>query len=322
MDILLTSLSSDTDGDGYPDSMITYTYDSDGNLNGHYNYDTDGDGYPDSINTDIDYFLGGEGNDTFKGSLSDDVLVGGEGRDRVDYRHSNYPITGNLSANIATGGDAKGDIFDSIESLDGSQFNDLLIGDTNANRLYGFKGDDTLVGNDGDDYLSGQHGADSLEGRAGKDRLLGGSGADNLMGDADNDFLAGGKGDDSLSGTSLSANRVGEIDRLQGNSGADTFVLGTDNTAFYDDGDNSSNGVADYALILDFDPTEDLIQLSGTETYYLDADPQGTLSGMGVFMENDGTAGFSSEDELVAVLKDSTLTAGVIDNSTAGFELV
>ena len=66
---------------------------------------------------------------------------------------------------------------------------------------------------------------------------------DTLLGDAGNDLL----------------DEVGQIDYLQGNSEADLFALGTDTTALYDDGDDVSNDINDYALIPDFEQSGDLI---------------------------------------------------------------
>ena len=317
----------DYDGDGDPDLLITGR-DGDRNPSATIYQNNsvpafDNSGRDQLDGTDAAEILdGGENNDTLNGSLGADDLIGGGGRDRAIYRNSAAAVTVDLSTNTASGGDAEGDTFDSIESVDGSNFDDALTGDDNENRLYGRNGDDTLIDNAGDDYLSGQGGADSLTAGAGLDRLLGGSGNDTLAGEADSDMLAGGMGDDSLTGASTTTNGVGEIDRMQGNAGADIFVLGTTTTAFYDDGDNSSNGLGDYGLIFGFDVAEDVIELSSSQTYYLDENPLGTVSGTGIFIDDDGTAGFSSNDELVGLLQDVSLAAGEITGATTGFDLV
>ena len=151
---------------------------------------------------------------------------------------------------------------------------------------------------------------------------MGGDGNDTLLGEAGNDILAGGSGDDSLTGASTTTNGLGEIDRLYGEAGADSFVLGTATTAFYDDGDNTNHGIADYALIHDFDDTEDIIELYSGETYYLDANPFGTISGQGIFIDNDGTGGLTADDELIGLLDGTSLPAGQITGSTPGFSFV
>jgi Ca2+-binding RTX toxin-like protein len=78
----------------------------------------------------------------------------------------------NLGAGTGVGGDAQGDTFDSIESLSGSLFNDILTGNTAAN---------TLTGADGADRLSGGGGADTLKGGVGHDIMTGGGAADKFV---------------------------------------------------------------------------------------------------------------------------------------------
>jgi len=70
-----------------------------------------------------------------------------------------------------------------IENVNGSQGDDLLIGDNQANNLVGNAGNNILVGNGGDD---------SLTGGAGNDILIGGLGADTLTGNAGDDIVIGG----------------------------------------------------------------------------------------------------------------------------------
>ncbi|MGL5880634.1 MAG: beta strand repeat-containing protein, partial [Xenococcaceae cyanobacterium] len=143
-----------------------------------------------------------------------------------------------------------------------------------------------------------------------------------LTGDASNDTLSGGSGNDRLVGTNATSKGVNEIDRLLGNLGNDVFVLGTNTTSFYDDGNNTNKGINDYALIVDFNPANDAIELFGSNSYYLATNPINTPVGMGIFIDNDGTSGVSSKDESIAILANSTLSAGAITNSTAGFSFV
>jgi len=81
-----------------------------------------------------------------------------------------------------------------IENADGSDGNDLIIGNSVANILngnggadtiYGEEGNDNLIGGDGDDTLYGGDGDDTLKGGAGADVLTGGSGADIFIVDDD-----------------------------------------------------------------------------------------------------------------------------------------
>src|SRR5688572_12442148 len=101
-------------------------------------------------------FEGFGGNDILEGRGGADILVGGTGSDTASYETSpaavsvtvNNPTTGAFSA---TGGDAQGDVLDSIENLAGSRFNDTLRGSSNANVLAGGRGNDTLDGQAGID---------------------------------------------------------------------------------------------------------------------------------------------------------------------------
>lgn len=69
--------------------------------------------------------------------------------------------------------------------LHGGSGNDLLIGSSENDRLYGGDGADVLKGGTGDDFLSGGAGNDRLYGNDGLDQLNGGSGNDLLSQDGD-----------------------------------------------------------------------------------------------------------------------------------------
>ena len=174
-------------------------------------------------------------------------------------------------------------------------------------------GADSIAGGVGDDYLSGQNGNDEITGDLGLDRLLGGG----------DDILAGGAGADSLTGSNATANAA-EIDRLMGGADADMFALGNSIAAFYNDGDLASNGMDNYALIEDFDVTEDIIELFGGQeiSYYLEASPMGTPAGMAIYIDDDATVGTSDTDEMIGLIEGSTMAAGAIDGTTTGFMMV
>lgn len=67
---------------------------------------------------------------------------------------------------------------------------------------------------------------------------------DTILGLAGNDTLNGSEGNDILQGSSLTA--AEEIDILTGETGSDTFVLGTPARVFYDDGNNTTVGVSTF----------------------------------------------------------------------------
>ena len=56
-------------------------------------------------------------------------LTAARGSDTAAYTGSAVAVTVNLGTNTATGGDAEGDTFTSIENLAGSAFDDTLTGD-------------------------------------------------------------------------------------------------------------------------------------------------------------------------------------------------
>ena len=169
--------------------------------------------------TGDDTLLGGDGADSLYGAADDDLLDGGTGSDRLDggsgidtatYEQSIQAVTVNLATGTGTGGDAQGDILQSIENVTGSAYGDTITGNTHANTLSGGEGDDVLDGGGGNDVLYGGDGNDTLTGGSssggkntvigGHDELHGGAGADALFGGADDDVLDGGIGDDVLDG--------------------------------------------------------------------------------------------------------------------------
>lgn len=146
----------------------------------------------DLIGTDFDDVLigdlgdnridGGLGDDSLWAGGGDDILNGGPGSDLLQGQAGTDTATyeteaGPVGANLATGAGwkgAAGDTLVSIENLTGSDFDDTLLGDGNANVLQGRSGDDTLLGRAGNDILRGGTGADILDGQAGDDVLTGG----------------------------------------------------------------------------------------------------------------------------------------------------
>lgn len=124
---------------------------------------------------------------------------------------------------------------------------------------------------------------------------------DTILGLAGNDTLNGSEGNDILQGSSLTI--VGEIDILTGGTGSDTFVLGTPAKVFYDDGNDTTNGTGDYALITDFNPNVDVIQLGWSkDNYILGAVPEGLPEGTAIFLDKPG----DEPDELIAIVQGVT----------------
>ncbi|MEM6449504.1 MAG: NF038122 family metalloprotease [Cyanobacteria bacterium P01_D01_bin.105] len=91
----------------------------------------------------------------------------------------------------------------------------------------------------------------------------GAEGNDFLYGGIGSDTLEGGGGNDVLEGSDAIAAGYLEQDLLSGGLGSDTFILGNTDQAYYLGG-----GTQDYALITDFDASEDIVQLHGSASDY------------------------------------------------------
>jgi len=229
-----------------------------------------GSAYNDLIIGDAaaNYLAGGDGDDTLEGMAGADTLDGGTGNNTASYAHAGIVsnvgvgIVATLTANLTDSsgnpiigtGDAAGDVYINIQNLQGSAFNDKLIGDANNNILSGGDGNDTLEGMGGNNTLDGGDGNDtasyahagaavtaSLVTNAGN--IAGGLGSDifisieNLEGSAFNDLLTGDANANILTGG-------GGNDTLIGGGGADTLIggAGTD-TASYANASQNTSGI-------------------------------------------------------------------------------
>lgn len=158
---------------------------------------------------------------------------------KIDNRDWTVPVrtNGHYLDNVILGGSATNTIY-------GYDGNDSLVGGKSDDYLYGGNDNDTLVGNKGNDYLEGGNGNDSLVGGAGDDRLYGDYGDDTLYGGNGNDYLDvasgtnylnGGNGKDTLSGGYNSDTLIGGDgdDILKGYSGDDYLEGGKNNDTLW-----------------------------------------------------------------------------------------
>jgi Ca2+-binding RTX toxin-like protein len=193
----------------------------------------------------------GAGDDIVEGGLGDDTIDGGAGSDFWSFANAAGGVTVDLAAQTATG--QGNDTIISIENVDGSAFDDVIVGDVNANILNGGDGNDTLSGN-GVDTLDGGNGTDTLSystfgaavtvdldnngaqtsstgdtisnfenvtGTVFADTLFGDANANTITGGDGNDTLNGGDGNDILIGGEGDDFLVGGLgdDNLQGGNG-------------------------------------------------------------------------------------------------------
>lgn len=101
-----------------------------------------------------DLLSGARGADTLDGGAGRDFLNGGDGIDLANYARSNAAVRVNLELNEAMGGHAEGDSLINIENLQGSRFDDVLVGNADANVFIGRAGHDTIHGGAGWDAVS------------------------------------------------------------------------------------------------------------------------------------------------------------------------
>lgn len=169
-----------------------------------------------------DVLNGGAGDDTLIGGAGADTLNGGTGTNTASYAGAAqgvkvYLDTATQAANAL--GDASGDTLVNITNLTGSDHDDTLGADANANVLIGGAGNDTVSYEGTTAGLTASLanvainlGAASGDTYTSIENLTGGSGNDHLYGDANNNILTGGAGNDTLFG----------------GGGVDTFIGGAD----------------------------------------------------------------------------------------------
>ncbi|WP_085733772.1 MULTISPECIES: calcium-binding protein [unclassified Pseudomonas] len=156
------------------------------------------------VGNDSDNIItGGAGNDIFKGGGGADQFIGGAGMDTVSYDDSTVGVTLNLKTGVNSG-IAAGDVYDSIEAISGSKYNDTFIAD---GRVFAFNGG--LGGFDTVDYSSSSA-AVNVDIRPG-------TGLAGVGGDAQGDTLT-------------------EIDKVIGSSFNDTFTAAAISFATFEGG--------------------------------------------------------------------------------------
>ena len=174
-------------------------------------------------NNEANVILGGDGDDRIHPFGGVDFVDGGKGTDILLLNAANGPVTIQLGRGVAGP-----NTFVGIENASGSvNFGDRIFGNSEANLLLGNGGDDLIKGRRGNDTLSGGDGQDRLNGGLGNDSLDGDGDHDRLQGKRGDDILNGGDGDDKLfgnSGDDLLRGGLGN-DTVSGGQGRDIFVL-------------------------------------------------------------------------------------------------
>ena len=296
-----------------------------------------------------DLIEGLAGKDKISGGFGNDFLDGGEGNDTLngDSKFNRGFNRGDRNFNLSEVGDINmknlstklGNNDISRDRSNRLNSNDTQLGGDGDDTLNGGFGSDTQLGGDGNDTLNGdfnfgsdrknrfnsdfgdknkKNQDDNLSSlvKGGNKNQFGSSffGSDDIQfGGNGNDTLNGGFGSDRLTGVG-ETNGFGEIDRLTGGFGKDTFYLGDENHVFY-----HGKGIFDYALITDFRANEDTIVLHGQKSDYVlatieDAD---LPKGIGLYLDRDDFNDLTPQvDELIAVVTQN------ITNFDRGFTFI
>jgi Ca2+-binding RTX toxin-like protein len=119
-----------------------------------------------------DRLEGGEGDDELHGDAGhdaldpgagDDLVDGGNDRDHADYREA--PAAMHVDLRSSEPQDTLGsgsETFHNVESITGSAYDDVLVGDGQANMLEGGEGDDEIAPFGGPDEVFGDAGSDTV----------------------------------------------------------------------------------------------------------------------------------------------------------------
>jgi Ca2+-binding RTX toxin-like protein len=243
---------------------------------------------------------GGQGDDDLTSGFGNDTFIGGAGSDEVIYTSATGGVTVDLQAGTASG--MGNDTLTDVQDVEGSDFDDVITGNTL---------DNDLQGNDGNDVINGAAGDDDINGDDDDDTLTGGLGDDEIDGDDDDDVIneeAAANGSDDLDGDS-------GIDVI--NYGARTtntvlvegggFVSGQDAN---NDGD-ASDAADERDLLIDF---EIFVSGSGNDTHVGNGDNETFVPGAG----DDDVDGNGGGADLLDISAAATATINLETGTATG----
>jgi Ca2+-binding RTX toxin-like protein len=276
------------------------TFDSIENLSGsNYNDNLTGD-------DDANALAGQAGQDWLQGLGGADSLEGGTGSDTASYYFSPVGVFVSLITGMGFNGHAAGDRLNGIENLAGSALHDdLLVGNDNANSLWGEGGHDNLKGAGGVDTLSGHGGDDLVDGGSGRDWMYGGTHNDTYIVDDffDNVREHSGEGSDTVrASVSYALSGTQDVEFLTTTDDAGTAGLSLSGNA----AGNVVRGNAGNNTLNGGDGNDDLIGLGGVDWFVFDTVLDATWN-------VDTITGFNVPDDTIrldATIFSSDLTPG------------
>lgn len=220
-------------------------------------------------------------------------------------------INGSTSISINVGGSTNGSSITSISNSNSnldpdSSFDDTFFDPPTKPSLNVYIGSRKVKGTPEDDILIGSDNSD---------RIVAGAGDDILTGVKASVSRITNNGVSSVTIISNSNPGQGERDRLTGGTGFDKFILGDSTSIYYNDNNSSISGKQDKAIILDFNRSEDKIQLNGSASDYVLKEVSGHTR---IFLDDDGVSGFSRQDELIGIVKNNTS----LNLNSSSFEFV
>jgi Ca2+-binding RTX toxin-like protein len=264
---------------------------------------------------------GTSGNDLFVANRGDYSIEGGGAKDTIDYSAIGTAVTIGARGVISKGA-AGTDTIRNVQHIIGA------IGQANTIDATGANGTNARISMDlsqntmmianlpgggsqtfiVDNFTNaiGTSSNDTIVGNSDRNQIDGNDGNDSMTGGSGDDLMHGGNGNDIINGTDRMARGVGEVDSLTGGGGANTFILGDKQGAFY-----LGNGRNDYAVINGYDLTKDRIQLSsvkGKIRYRLESN--GTID---LFVKQQGQG-----DDLIAKIVLAKTFSQIVNPSSKG----
>jgi len=243
--------------------------------------------------TNMEGVIGTSQNDFITGSGSNDILRGGVGNDTIDgaggttdlldFSDATGAVTFTLVQSASNTTVAAGatpglgqDIYNNMEGVIGSAFDDNLTGSTVGDTIRGGGGNDTINGGDGND------------------QIVGGSGADNLIGGLGNDTFV----------LNASLNAVDTITDLNANA-TDTIAL--DHLIFAGIGTSGVLAATDFASVANngtavtVAANVNIIYDQSTQSLYYDADGGDASTGRTLVVNLTGVTGTVDNTDFIVL---------------------